>query len=58
MNRARIEALWVKNPSLTIREVVRLTGARWSLVKSMHAQLVAAGKLAKARRPPEFLRAV
>ena len=56
MNRARIEALWLKHPTLTIVQVRRATGAPWVTVKYVHAQLVAAGKLQRPQR--DFLRAV
>ncbi len=49
MNRARIEAAWNRNPSLTIEQVRRLTGAPSAVVRHVYRQLYAAGKLAPLR---------
>lgn len=59
MKRAIIEALWAKNPALTIEQVRRATGAPSAVVKRVFRHLVATGKLAREKRmPADFLRAV
>lgn len=48
MNRPLIEAAWSRDPSLTIEQVRRLTGAPSSTVRHVYRQLLAAGRI---RRP-------
>ena len=57
MNRARIEALWAKRPSLTIEQVRRATGAPDSAVRRVYAQLLATGRLLRPKHAArDFLR--
>lgn len=49
MNRARIEALWKAQPTLTQRDVQRITGAPKATVRHVYRQLVAAGVLTDIR---------
>lgn len=60
MKRELIEALWRKNPALTIEQVRRATGAPSSTVRYVFGQLRAAGKLApiKNRSERDLLKAV
>lgn len=59
MKRALIEALWAKNPSLSIEQVRRATGAPSATVRHVYTQLLAAGRLhRKFHEQRDHLRAV
>jgi hypothetical protein len=58
MKRSVIEALWAKNPLLTIEQVRRLTGASKPVVQHVRAQLIAKGRLQPTRVMPDYLRTV
>jgi hypothetical protein len=61
LNRARIEALWLANPKLTLEQVRRATGAPSATVRHVYREMLAAGTLVRERHGEakrDFLRAV
>ena len=51
--RDRLEQLWAREPSITVDEAMRLTGASRSVTSTVRKRLVVSGKLARTHRDKE-----